>query len=449
MMNLEMNQSAPNTGNASLIPDMNPGISRRQFVKTATAGAVAASFSGSLFGHSHASHTLKVGVVGTGWRGDFLLERFIKASEILGKKVKIVALADAFESEVTRVAKKYEVDPALAHFGFDSYQKVMESDAQYVILAAPPNFRPLHMDAAVAAGKHAMVEKPIAVDAPGVRQFIAAGELAKTKGLAVVPGTQRRHQLSYLRNKAMIDAGAVGTILAGVVSWNGTVPWIYKRQPGWSDAEYMARNWVNFTEMSGDHIVEQHVHNIDVANWFLGRTPVSALGFGGRARRETGNQFDFFSVDFDYGDGIRIHSQCRQLSGAHGRVGEYFRGTEGEVFGGGRVSGKTVSIPELLVDSDEPETQEMVDLIRSVEKDNPLNGSLAVAHATAAAIMGRISAYTGAMVRWSDLLLDPNSDFYHLKVGPDARDFETGNVVAPPEDVVPVPGDGAPVHIKT
>ncbi|MCB1080106.1 MAG: hypothetical protein KDM64_19965, partial [Verrucomicrobiae bacterium] len=190
-----------------------------------------------------------------------------------------------------------------------------------------------------------------------MREVIAIGERAKQKNLAIVCGTQRRHMAGYLRNKALIDAGAIGEIKGGVVQWNGVVPWIQRRNSGESDASYMTRNWLNFTELSGDHIVEQHVHNLDVACWFLGRTPVSAVGFGGRARRETGNQFDFFSIDYDFGDDVHIHSQCRQLKGAYGRVGEMFTGTDGVCLGGGKVSGKKVEIPEIKVDSDNGQVQ--------------------------------------------------------------------------------------------
>ena len=198
-------------------------------------------------------------------------------------------------------------------------------------MATPPAFRPVHLAAAVEAGKHCFIEKPVAVDPVGARSMIATGEKAKAKGLGIVAGTQRRHQAAYLRNKALIDAGAIGKIKGGVVQWNGTVPWIKRRNPGESDASYITRNWLNFTELSGDHIVEQHVHNLDVAVWFLGRLPVAAIGFGGRARRETGNMFDFFSVDYDFGDDVHIHSQCRQIAGTYQHVGEMFTGTEGIV----------------------------------------------------------------------------------------------------------------------
>jgi predicted dehydrogenase len=307
-------------------------------------------------------------------------------------------------------------------------------------MATPPAFRPVHFAAAVAAGKHCFIEKPVAVDPVGARAIIATGEEAKKKGLAVVAGTQRRHDASYLKNKALIDAGAIGALRGGVVQWNGTVPWIRRRAKDDTDADYMNRNWLNFTELSGDHIVEQHIHNVDVAIWFLGRTPVSALGFGGRARRETGNMFDFFSVDFDFGDGVRIHSQCRQITGVSNRVGEFFTGATGSCFGSGKMFGqKQVDIPAIKLESDHSLTQEHVALIRGAYDGKPLNDARQIAETNLAVIMGRISAYTGDMVKFDDLLKHEKSPYYNLKASVSPLDFEKGTVKLPAE-VPSVPG---------
>ncbi len=427
---------------------MNQCISRRNFVKSASLSLAAASLASPLFAQSPGQRTIKIAVIGSGSRGTFMLGKFIAAAKLLDRKVDVVAVADAFEDRATALGVKHSVPTKAVHWGFDSYHKAVASTADYVILATPPNFRPLHLEAAIKAGKHCFIEKPIAVDGPGVRKVIQLGETAKSKGLAVVAGVQRRHDINYLRNKAMVDGGAVGQIVSGFVSWSGNVPWLWTRQPGWSDADYLARNWLNFVEMSGDHIVEQHMHNLDVANWFIGRVPVSAVGFGGRARRQTGNMNDFFAIDYDYGQGVRVNSQCCQIAGNYNRVGEYFRGTEGEVFGGGKVTGKQVSIPEIKSDSEDSLVQEMVDLIRSVEKEQPLNTSLLVAEATATAVLGRIAAYTGKMIRWRDLMVDSNSPYYNLQVGPDPRAFETGGVKMPPEGAAPLPGDGSPIKDK-
>lgn len=419
---------------------MNPLINRRSFLgNTTLLGASLAA--GSLFAQNATGtpKKLKVGLIGCGGRGNGALKDFLAACKILGIEGEVVAVGDAFKSQADGTGQKFGVPANRCFDGFDSYQKVIATDCDYVLMATPPSFRPLHFAAAVEAGKHCFIEKPVAVDPVGARSVIATGEKAASKGLAVVAGTQRRHQEGYLRNKALIEAGSIGTIKGGVVQWNGTVPWTKRRNEGESDADYMARNWLNFNETSGDHIVEQHVHNLDVAVWFLGRLPVSAIGFGGRARRETGNMFDFFSVDYDFGDDVHIHSQCRQITGAYGRVGEMFTGTEGSCYGGGKMNGKDVKIAEIKMDSDNSMVQEHVDMIRSVNVGKPLNEARTIADSTLVAIMGRISAYTGELVRWNDLTANEKSPLYSMACTPAAIDFEKGSVTMPAE-VPPIPG---------
>ncbi len=415
-------------------------MNRRSFLSHSTlAGASLAA--GSVFAAETpgATKKIKVALIGCGGRGNGALANFHEACKILGLEVELVATGDAFKSQAEAAGKKFGLSADRCFGGYDAYQKVLATDCAYVVMATPPSFRPVHLAAAVEAGKHCFIEKPVAVDPVGARSIIDSGEKAKTKGLGIVSGTQRRHQASYLRNKARIDAGAIGKIKGGVVQWNGTVPWVKRRNEGESDTSYLTRNWVNFTELSGDHIVEQHVHNLDVAIWFLGRLPVAAVGFGGRARRETGNMFDFFSVDYDFGDDVHIHSQCRQLSGAYEQVGELFTGSEGSCYGGGKLTGKPVSVPDITLDSGDPLVQEHVDLIRSVMTGKPLNEAKQIAESTLVAIMGRISAYTGQFVRWDDLVRNQNSPFYDLVCTPTAADFEKGPITLPAE-VPPVPG---------
>ena len=403
-----------------------------------TAGAAAAK-----------NRKVKVATIGCGGRSNRDIPNFIKACEMLGLEAEFVALADAFEDKAFEQADKYGVSRDKCIVGWDSYQKVAESDAEFVMLITPPSFRPLHLDTLVDAGKHVLMQKPVAVDAPGCRRVVAAGERAKKKGLAILAGTQRRHTIGYMENAAKIQNGAIGEILGGTVSWNGSVPWIWERQKGLSDADYLARNWFNWSEMSGDHLGEQHVHNIDVANWFLGRTPVSVVGFGGRARRETGNNYDFFSLDLDYGDGVHIHSQCRQISGAYSRVGEFFRGSEGEVNGGGKLVGKDVSIPKFDVMDKDGNVQELINWVKSARNGEPINEARQIAESTAVAIMGRYAAYTGDFIRFRDLMENTESQYYDLKVAVQAEDFEKGSVVLPEENVVPIPGDGKEIRRKT
>ncbi len=415
-------------------------IPRRDFVSTVALGGLALAAAPAVLSGQTVPSKIKVALIGCGGRGTGALGQFIAACKILGAEAEVVALADAFEDRANRLNETYKLPATKVFVGYDAYQKVMATDCAFVLMATPPAFRPVHFAAAVAAGKHCFVEKPVAVDPVGARAIIATGEEAKKKGLAVVAGTQRRHDASYMKNKALIDAGAIGALRGGVVQWNGTVPWIRRRAKDDTDADYMNRNWLNFTELSGDHIVEQHIHNVDVAIWFLGRTPVSALGFGGRARRETGNMFDFFSVDYDFGDGVRIHSQCRQITGTTGRVGEFFTGASGSCFGSGKMFGqKQVDIPVIKLDTDDSMVQEHVDLIRGAYNGKPVNDARQIAETNLAVIMGRISAYTGEMVKFDDLLKHEKSPYFNLKASVGPLDFEKGTVKLPAE-VPSVPG---------
>jgi predicted dehydrogenase len=421
--------------------------SRRSFVRAAATSVAAASV---VLPHLKAAHhgggkKVKLAVVGTGGRSRRDIPNFIKGCEFIGLEVEIVMLADAFEDQVMIAAEAYSVPKDRCVWGWKAYQKVAESDAEFVMLITPPLFRPQHFDMMVEAGKHVMLEKPVAVDAPGCRRVIAAGEKAKQNGLAVLAGTQRRHQFTYLRNAAKVQAGAIGDIVGGQILWNTTVPWIKDRKPEWSDADYLARNWLNWAEMSADHLGEQHVHNIDVANWFIGRLPVSAIGYGGRARRESGNNYDFFSLDLDYGKGLHIHSQCRQIAGTYSRVGEAFQGTKGEVLGGGKITGDDVSIPDISVLDQDGSVQEMIDWVQSARSGNPLNEAQQIAEATAVAVMGRYAAYTGEFIRLRDLMDNAKSPHYSYQVKVQPEHFETGSVVMPPENVVAVPGNGDPI----
>jgi predicted dehydrogenase len=390
-----------------------------------------------------AGRKLKAALIGCGGRGTDAMRNCQAAARHLGVDLEIVALADYFEKRLKSAASAFGVDAARCYGGASGYRRVMESAAEVVLMATPPIFRPLHFEAAVAAGKHVFVEKPVAVDPPGARRMMAAGMAAAKKGLSAVAGTQRRYATRYLANAEAVRSGAIGRILGGQICWMGGRLWFKNRQPGESDADYMIRNWVSFCETSGDHIVEQHVHNLDIANWFIGRPPVSAIGMGGRARRKTGNQYDFFSVDFDYGDDCHVHSQCRQVNGAYQRNQELFQGTEGTAYGGGvirRFDGRAVTRTAPGLTDPEELVQEHVELLRGILAGPPVQRIREVTEATLAAIMGRISAYTGQVVRWSDLATNESSPFYALALAPAPEDFEKGTVRAPPDDVVPIPG---------
>lgn len=415
------------------------GLSRRHFIRNSAAGMAAVLAGKNVLFAAQTKKKFRVALIGCGGRGNGALANCFEAAEILGVELEVVATNDWFKSRAVATGKKYNVPESRCFDGANGYKKLLETNAEIVLMAASPNFRPVHFDAAIRAGKHVFMEKPVAVDPPGGRKIIAAGDLAKQKGLAVVAGTQRRHQAAYQRIQHAVERGAIGEIAGGAVWWCGGALWYKTKDPNESDADYMIRNWVSFTEMSGDHIVEQHVHNIDVANWYTGRTPTSALGFGGRARRKTGNQFDFFSIDFDYGDGCRIHSMCRQINGTDGGVREFFRGTQGETWGsGGLKAAREIEVPEFP--DRNPYVQEHVNLLQSIMAGDPINEAHNVATSTLTAIMGRIAAYTGKLVRWRDVVENESSPYYSLTLKPTAEDFERGEVVAPPDDIAPVPG---------
>ena len=416
-------------------------VSRRDFIKTSATGVAAVLAGKNVIFAASAKRKLKLALLGCGGRGNQALENCMEAAKSIdGLELEVVGLADWFKSRTQKAAETYNVPASRCFVGADAYKKLLETDADVVLMATSPNFRPLHFEAAIKAGKHVFMEKPVAVDPPGGRKIIEAGELAKTKGLGVVAGTQRRHQRNYRRTAYAVQQGAIGKIRGGCIWWCGGALWYTAKNPNENDADYMIRNWVSFTEMSGDHIIEQHVHNIDVANWFIGHPPIRALGFGGRARRKTGNQFDFHSVQFDYADDLHIHSMCRQINGTYGRVSEHFIGSEGSTLGDGSDmdSSKSIDVPDFPGHRD-PYVQEHIDLLNSILDEKPINEARNVAESTLTAIMGRIATYTGQMVRWSDLM-NEGSQWYNLTLKPTAADFEKGDVVAPTDDIAPVPG---------
>jgi predicted dehydrogenase len=273
------------------------------------------------------------------------------------------------------------------------------------------------------------MEKPVAVDPVGIRSVIASSELASQKGLAIVAGTQRRHQDHYLQVMKRIHDGDIGEIVAAQCYWNQGDLWVKKPRPHWSDMEWQCRNWLYFTWLSGDHIVEQHLHNLDVINWAIGTHPVQAMGMGGREVRtgkEYGNVFDHFAVEYEYPGGVRVLSMCRQIKGASTRVAERVVGTKGLVKTDGRNGSIEGEKPyKYEGKSPSPYVQEHADLIRSIRQGKPLNEGRQVAESTMTAIIGRMSAYTGRALKWdwamnaSKLdLAPPKYEFGDLPVRP-------------------------------
>jgi len=382
---------------------------------------------------------LKAGVIGCGGRGTGAAINFLDA----GKGLTIGALGDVFQDRVDacreriKTQKEMEVPEDKCFVGFDAYEKVIDSDVDIVILACPPKFRPKHFEAAVKARKHIFMEKPIAVDPVGVRSVISTAKMAESLGIKIVTGTHKRHNKSFCQLLQRVNDNAIGEIVSANIYFNMQQLWYRENNPEWSEMEWMIRDWVNWCWLSGDHIVEQHVHNIDIANWFFGTHPVKALGFGSRQRRKTGDQYDNFSVDYTLGDGRKIHSMCRQINGTDGLVSEIFHGTKGVATTDDWNSPKILDHQGNILESIDKaktggHTQEHIDLVTCIRNDIPRNEAQETAISTMVAIMGRVSAYTGKEVTFEEMM---NSD---LKLGPDV--FVMGDVGIIEKAKVPVPG---------
>ena len=352
---------------------------------------------------------LRAGLVGAGARGTGAAINFISA----GPDLEIIALADVFQDKIDACRERFAsfnlpIPAENCFVGFDAYKKLMAIvDLDVVILATPCKFRPEHFLEAVMNNKHVFMEKPVAVDPVGIRSVITTARKAQAIGLCVVTGTQRRHQEDYIETYKQVTSGAIGRITSAKAFWNQEHVWFRTREPGWNDMEYMIRNWNNFCWLCGDHILDTHVHNIDVINWFMGKHPEKAIGYGGRARRVTGDQYDFFSIDFDYGNGISSHSMCRQIDSCANGTGELIMGTEGYTNCqdtiwdlDGKVKWKfeypkdengnatnTLKIPAYV--------QEHMHLVYAIRTGNYVNEGEQTALSTLTAIMGRTAAYTG------------------------------------------------------
>jgi predicted dehydrogenase len=425
-------------------------LSRRSFLQRSSVAAVGAAavshFPFVLTSQAAPDDPIRVGVIGCGGRGSgavsdalglqskviyrssgYHTEDVVAGTAPTNKNVSIVALADVFPDRMENCRQNLgragvNVPTENCFTGFDGYKKLLAiPEINYVILATPPHFRPMHLMAAIQAGKHCFIEKPCAVDAPGVRLVMAAGRLAQQKNLGIVSGTQRRHLKSYNECIKRIQDGALGDLVYGSCYWNGGVIWTIDRTPEMSDLEWQMRNWNYFTWLSGDHIVEQHLHNLDVMRWVIGQNPVKAMALGGRQARpnhpNSGHIYDHFAVEFEYANGMKLFSQCRQMDKVDSKVGEFLVGTKGSsdcktfirLPGGNswRFRGPDVN----------PYQQEHLDLINSIRAGQPLNEAQQTAEATLMGIMGRESAYSGQFVEWEQML---NSN---QRLGPEQYEF--------------------------
>ncbi len=382
---------------------------------------------------------LKAGLIGCGGRGTGAAINFLSA----GNGLAIEALGDLFQDridncrETIKKATNMEVPPEKCFTGFDAYEKVIDSGVDVVLLACPPKFRPIHFEPAVKARKHIFMEKPVAVDPVGVRSILSAAKIAESAGLKIVSGTHKRHETSITGLLQRVNENAIGEIISANIYFNMQQLWYRNRNPEWSEMEWMIRDWVNWCWLSGDHIVEQHVHNIDLANWFFGTHPVKALGFGSRQRRPTGDQYDNFSVDYTLADGRQIHSMCRQINGTDNKVSEIFHGTTGIATTDDWINPKILDLKGNIVETIEKAAigghqQEQIDLVTCIRNDIPRNEAEETAISTMVAIMGRVSAYTGKEITYEEMM---NSE---MKLGPDT--FIMGDMGIIQNTSVPVPG---------
>ena len=357
---------------------------------------------------------IKVGVIGCGGRGSGAVDNVFEASD----NIKITSLADVFADRLNglrdKIKNKYnqEVPEANCFVGFDSYKQLLDTDVDYVIFTAPPVFRPDHFKYAVEKNKHCFLEKPIAVDPKGYRTIMAAAKQANAKNLVVVCGTQRHHEREYVEAFDKISQGMIGEITGGNVYWNQSMLWYKNREKGWSDMEWMIRDWVNWTWLSGDHICEQHVHNIDVFLWMSGYKVKSATAFGSRQRRITGDQYDNFSTDYVCENGVHFHSMCRQLDGCSNAVGEEIFGTKGswnsfnheiKDLQGNVIWKYDKEADEKKFALHDPYTLEHVDGINHIRRGEGHDEATGCAISCLAGIMGREAAYTGKTITWDEM----------------------------------------------
>ncbi|MCX2718783.1 Gfo/Idh/MocA family protein [Lentiprolixibacter aurantiacus] len=427
--------------------------SRRSFIKSSTlaaGGVLTAPIPSDFMTPVWSNKKLKLALVGCGGRGSGAAVQALTADP----DVELVAMADAFsdrlEGSLKAIQEHFDGEKDIKvkeqhrFVGFDAYKKAIDM-ADVVILATPPGFRPYHFEYAINNDKHVFMEKPVATDPVGIRKVLASAQLAKQKKLNVVVGLQRRYQQKYLSLLEQVQGGAIGKIRAGQVYWNDAGVWVRKREPGQTELEYQMRNWYYFNWLCGDHILEQHIHNIDVANWFIGEYPVEAQGMGGRQVRngiDHGEIFDHHFVEFTYPGGAVISSQCRHQPGTMSRVDEVFQGTKGSItLGSGLIQdleNKTLfQYPGKWGEDPNPYQVEHDRLFASIRNGGVIADAENAAKSTLTAIMGRMATYSGKKVSWEQAL---NANY---QLVPESMSWESTPPVLPDEEgryAIPQPG---------
>jgi myo-inositol 2-dehydrogenase / D-chiro-inositol 1-dehydrogenase len=380
---------------------------------------------------------LRAGLIGCGGRGTGAAGDFLSA----GPSLEVVALADIFQDRVDRCRERLqeqhgvEIPDEHCFTGFDCHRELLDNvDVDIILQATPPHFRPAHFEAAVQARKHVFMEKPVAVDPVGSRSVMATAERADAFGLTVVAGTQFRHQRSFIETYNRVQDGAIGRIVAArAYSLRGQL-WYRVPQPEWSEMEAMLRDWVNWNWLSGDFIVEQHIHGLDVLFWFTGRYPVRGIALGGRARRVTGDQYDFFAVDYELEGGVHMHTLSRQVDGCTNNISRWVVGTRGytncedTIFD---LDGNVIwKYEEGEPKDNSPYVQEHIDMVTAIRTGQRVNEADFNARSAMGAIMARDSAYTGLEITWEELMASDQ------RLGPTEYAWGPVGIEAKP----PVPG---------
>jgi predicted dehydrogenase len=426
-------------------------VTRRDFIKTSATACAAALAAGTRFVHAEGSDKIRVGLIGCGGRG---MGAGIVDCAQSSKGIELVAIGDLFQDHLNAAPQEirtslharnlpvdeiYRVMPETMFTGFDAYKKVIASDVDMVILTTPPYFRPEHLRAAVEAGKHVFIEKPVAVDPVGVRSVLQSTEIARQKGLTLVAGTQSRRLESYRETVRRIHDGAIGEITGGQCVRTGDAMRAWRENERlwnaeWTEMEYQIRRWLFWTWLSGDFIVEMHVHNLDIMNWALQSHPLQCVAVGGNQARtglEYGNAYDHFSVEYLYPNDVRIGYIGSQIDKFTYRSDERLTGTRGSVTmdsGHGVINGARSWKYEQ--DAADPAVLEYAEMIDSIRNGKALNEGRQIAESTLTAIMGRMSAYTGRTLKW-DWVMEASK----LDLSPEKLEF--GNIT---EDPVAVPG---------
>ncbi len=442
-------------------------ISRRNFIKSSslvTTGIFSAGLPAGAMANVYGNKKLKLALVGCGGRGRGAVVQALQADD----NVELVAMADAFQDNVENSlkavqehfdgVKKIKVNSKNLFSGFDAYKKAIDL-ADVVILTTPPGFRPYHFEYAINNGKHVFMEKPVATDPVGVRKVLEVAQKARENKLNVVVGLQRHYQKKYIDLYQKVQDGNIGKIVGGQVYWNSPGVWVRKRQPGQTEMEYQMRNWYYFNWLCGDHILEQHIHNIDVANWFIGGYPSQAQGMGGRQVRngkDHGEIFDHHFVEFTYDSGAVISSQCRHQPGCMRKVNENFQGTQGSInTGNGQLtdlegnemykykaglktnSSKPSNSSADPLNEPNPYQVEHDELFASIRNGGLIADAENGAKSTLTAIMGRMATYSGKVITWDQVM---NSN---LQIMPESMDWNSNPPSMPDTNgMYPIPTPG-------